>query len=42
MSAEDKSQDDLLRDLVLIDKAIREKEAVGHPGTYGMPELLYP
>jgi len=42
MSAEDKSEEELLRDLVLIDKAIREKEAVGHPGTYGMPDLLYP
>jgi len=41
MSAE-KTEEELLRDLVLIDKAIREKEAVGHPGTYGMPDLLYP
>lgn len=36
------SEEELLRNLALLDKVIREKEAVGHPGTYGMPDLLYP
>lgn len=36
------SEEDLLRNLILLEKIIQEKERLGHPGTYGMPDLLYP
>lgn len=33
---------ELLSQLLLLDKEIRKRESVGHPGNYGMPDLLFP
>lgn len=41
--ADDKKQEqEMLAQFLLLEQEIAKREAVGHPGSYGMPDLLFP